>query len=59
MRKKAFDAVAMKRRGSEEVYNTVRDMTPEEEAAYWRVKTDELRRLQASQLEEHEPRIAA
>jgi hypothetical protein len=57
--KKGFDAVAMKRHGSEEVYKTVSGMTPEEEAAFWCEKTEELRRFQASCLEEHDLRMAA
>jgi hypothetical protein len=57
--KKSFDAVAMKRHGSEAVYETVSGMTPEEEVAFWHEKTEELRRLQASCLEEQDLRMAA
>jgi hypothetical protein len=57
--KKAFDAVAMKRRGSEEVYKQVSSMTLEEEVAFWCETTEELRQLQATGPEEHALRIAA
>jgi hypothetical protein len=34
----------MKRKGAERVYQMVKDMTPEEEAAFWRRGTEELRK---------------
>jgi len=36
----------MKRRGAEHVYEAVKGMTLEEEAAYWRGRTAKLRREQ-------------
>jgi hypothetical protein len=56
--KKPFDAVAMKRRGSEEVYDKVRNMTPEEEAAFWREKTEELCQIQAARSQHRKLRPA-
>ena len=43
MKTKTFDCVEMKRRGSLEVYETVKSMTVEEEIVYWRDTTDALR----------------
>ena len=43
MKTKKFDCVDMKHRGSLQVYETVKSMTPEQELSYWRDKTDELR----------------
>ncbi|MFA7237380.1 MAG: hypothetical protein WC058_10990 [Phycisphaeraceae bacterium] len=45
-RTKPFDCVQMKRRGAEHVYEAVKGMTLEEEAAYWRGRTAKLRREQ-------------
>jgi len=44
--KKTFDCVEMKRRGAEEVQKTLVGMTPEEEMAYWKNGTEELRQRQ-------------
>ncbi len=46
MKTKTFDCVEMKRRGAEEIYELVKDMTVEEEVEFWRQKTEELRKLQ-------------
>lgn len=46
-RQKPFDCVEMKRRGAERIYEEVKDMTAEEEAAYWRERSRQFR-------EEHE-----
>ena len=39
--KKRFDCVEMKRRGAERIYNAVKDMTVEEELAYWQRRDQE------------------
>ncbi len=44
MKTKTFDCVEMKRQGSESVYDTIKDMSREEEIAYWRKRTEEMRR---------------
>jgi hypothetical protein len=36
----------MKRRGADHIYGIVKDMTPEQELAYWQQRTDELCREQ-------------
>jgi hypothetical protein len=36
---KTFDCVEMKRRGSLRIYETTKDMTFEEEVAYWRERS--------------------
>lgn len=41
-RKKAFDCVAMKRKGAEQVLRETHGMTREEELAYWARGTEEL-----------------
>ncbi|HPO13010.1 MAG TPA: hypothetical protein PLI09_06160 [Candidatus Hydrogenedentes bacterium] len=43
MKKKKFDCVAMKRKGARRVYDAVKGMTVEQEVAFWRKKTRELR----------------
>ena len=35
MKTKTFDCVEMKRRGSQRIYETIKDMTVEQEIAYW------------------------
>lgn len=42
--KKTFDCVEMKRKGAELVYQETKDMTVEEELAYWKKHSDVLRR---------------
>jgi hypothetical protein len=48
MKTKTFDCVEMKRKGAEYVYNIIKDMTPEEEVAYWRQQTETMRQRQAT-----------
>ena len=42
---KRFDCVEMMHRGAERVREQVEGMTLEEEVAYWRRRTEELRKL--------------
>jgi hypothetical protein len=42
MKTKTLDCVEMKRKGGRYVYNQVKDMTPEEELAYWRSRSKQL-----------------
>lgn len=44
MKTKTFDCVEMKRKGSEKVYQTIKDMTREEEIEFWRKGNDRLRK---------------
>ena len=41
--KKDSDCVEMKRKGSQRVYEAVKDMTVEEEVEFWRQRTAEMR----------------
>ncbi len=43
MKAKTFDCVEMKRIASQKIYNTVKDMTIEQELGYWRDSTIKLR----------------
>jgi len=43
MKAKTFDCVEMKRIASQKIYNTVKDMTIEQELIYWRDNTIKLR----------------
>lgn len=45
MKTKKFDCVEMMHRGAELVREKTKDMTLEEQIAYWQQQTDELRRL--------------
>jgi hypothetical protein len=45
-KKKAFDCVELQDRGALAIYEITKDMTREEELAYWAKRTAELRRLQ-------------
>jgi len=45
-KKKTFDCVEMMHKGAENVRRQVEGMTVEEEAEYWRLRTEELRRQQ-------------
>jgi hypothetical protein len=47
MKKKSFDCVAMKHRGSRKIYEETKDLTLEQELKYWRRKTEALLRLQS------------
>jgi hypothetical protein len=40
-KKKAFDCVEMKRTIQAQIYEEIKDLTPEEELAYWRKSADE------------------
>jgi hypothetical protein len=51
MKTKTFDCVEMKRQGSQRIYEAVKDMTFEQEVAYWRE--------QSRQFREEQSRIAA
>ena len=42
--KKGFDCVEMKRRGAARIYEITKNMTVEEELAYWRKETAKLKR---------------
>lgn len=44
--KKTFDCIEMKRQGAERVMAETRGMTFEEEVAYWKKKSGELRAFQ-------------
>lgn len=44
---KTFDCVEMKRRGAALVYEKLKNMSADEELAYWRRRTEELRQEQA------------
>ena len=46
MRTKTFDAVEMKRRGALEVYELLKDLSPDEQVAFWKAETDKLREEQ-------------
>ena len=42
--KKSFDCVQMKRDGARRVHEAIKGMTVEEEVAFWRQRTEEMRR---------------
>ncbi len=44
MTSKTFDCGEMKRQGSKRVYDAIKGMSREEEIAYWRKRTEEMRR---------------
>ncbi len=46
MKTKTFDCVEMKRRMTGRIYEETKDMTLEEEIAYWRQRNEEFRREQ-------------
>ena len=46
MKNKTFDCIAMKRRGAEKIYDQTKDLTLEEELAYWQQRTEALRQRQ-------------
>jgi hypothetical protein len=52
---KTFDAVEMKRRGAERSHEQTKDMTPEEQLAFWRQRTEALRKRQQVAQEKHTP----
>jgi hypothetical protein len=45
-RTKRFDCVWMKRAGNQKIFEIIKDMTLEEELAYWQNATEKLRRQQ-------------
>ncbi len=45
--KKKFDCIKMKRKGSQLIYETIKNMTKEEEVKYWRAKALKLKSSQA------------
>jgi hypothetical protein len=46
MKVKQFDCVAIKRLGSEKIYEDIKNMKIKEELAYWQQATKELENLQ-------------
>jgi hypothetical protein len=48
MKSKKFDCVEMKRKSQELIYNEIRNMTKEEELAFWQKGTIDLRSRQNS-----------
>ena len=46
MRAKAFDCIAMKRRGAIRVYEQTKDMTLDEQVAFWKERSAALRKRQ-------------
>lgn len=46
MKTKTFDCVEMKRRGALEVYELLKNMSAEEQVAFWRQETENLRNEQ-------------
>lgn len=49
MKKKGFDCVEMKRKGGARIYERIKNMTREEELAYWRRRDAALeRKIQAA-----------
>jgi hypothetical protein len=46
MKTKTFDCVEMKRQGSQRIYEAVKDMTFEQEVAYWRERSRQFREEQ-------------
>jgi len=42
LKTKTFDCVEMKREGGRRIYQRVKDMTPQEELAYWKARSTEL-----------------
>lgn len=45
-KKKKFDCVELQHRGAKLVYEQTKDMTPEEQVAFWQERTEELRQRQ-------------
>lgn len=50
MKAKAFDCVEMKRRGAERVLRQTRELSLEEEIAYWCQRTQDLRQRREAKL---------
>ena len=49
--KKSFDCIAMKREAAARIYEKTKDMTLEEQVAYWKERTRILREEQAASRE--------
>ena len=58
MKAKKFDCVEMMHRGAEEVRKKIRGMTKKEEIAFWRERSQKLRRRQSKTQEEGKPEPA-
>jgi hypothetical protein len=43
MKTKTFDCIEMKRRGSQRIYEAIKDMTFEQKVAYWRERSRQFR----------------
>ena len=56
--KKKFDCVDMQHAGGRKIYNRLKGMTVEEQAQYWKLRTEELLRRQR-QLQAHQPSARA
>lgn len=48
---KDFDCVEMKRKGAARIYETIKDMTPDQEKAYWQQVNEEFLARQAQRRE--------
>ena len=48
MKTKTFDCIEMKRRGAARIYEATKGLTIEQEAAYWRRRTEAFRKAQGS-----------
>jgi hypothetical protein len=53
MKKKTFDAVEMKRRGSLAIHDALAHLTPEQQLAFWQERTCALREQQQSAAATH------
>jgi hypothetical protein len=52
MKTKTFDCVEMKRRGSQRIYEATKDMTHEQQIAYWRERSRQFREEQERLIKE-------
>jgi len=56
MKTKTFDCVEMKRQGSRRIYEQIKDLTPEEELAFWRKRSARLKnRIKTAQTKARNP----
>ncbi len=53
MKTKTFDCVAMKRRGAERIYEKTKGMTLSEQVAFWKERSDDLRKAQREKTKTH------
>jgi hypothetical protein len=51
---KPFDCVEMKRKAAEKIYRHIKDMTPDQELAYWNNKAEKQGTLQVKETCVHE-----